>query len=56
VAALLGRLLNTMRITAYEWDHAPDGDSDARPRYVPALAAAATTANGPISAGLLPTP
>lgn len=56
VAVLLGRLLNTMRIIAYEWDHAPSGDTDARPRYVPALAVAATTANGPISAVLLPTP
>jgi hypothetical protein len=56
VAVLLGRLLNTMRVTAYEWDHAPGGDTDARPRYVPALAVAATTANGPISAVLLPTP
>lgn len=56
VAVLLGRLLNTMRITAYEWDYAPDGDTDARPRYVPVLTVAATTANGPISAVLLPTP
>lgn len=56
VAVLLGRLLNTIRVTAYEWDHAPDGDTDARPRYVPALDVAATTANGPISAVLLPTP
>lgn len=56
VAVLLGRLLNTMRITAYEWDHAPDGDTDARPRYVPTLVVAATTAKGPISAVLLPNP
>lgn len=56
VAVLLGRLLNTLRVTAYEWDRAPDGDPDARPRFVPALILAATDANGPISAVLLPKP
>jgi hypothetical protein len=54
VAVLLGRLLNTLRITAYEWDHAPAGDADARPRYVRALAVAPTSTDGVISAVLLP--
>lgn len=54
VALLLGRLLNTLRVTAYEWDRAADGDTDQRPLYVPALAMAATDASGPISSVLLP--
>ena len=56
VAVLLGRLLNTLRVIAYEWDHAPDDDADARPRYVPVLKIAATEASGPIQAVLLPKP
>lgn len=56
VAVLLGRLLNALRVTAYEWDHAPDGDADARSRYVPTLKIAATEANGPIQAVQLPKP
>lgn len=56
VAVLLGRLLNTLRVTAYEWDRAPDGDTDARPMYVPVLVLAATDANGPISTVLLRKP
>jgi hypothetical protein len=54
VALLLGRLLNTLRVTAYEWDRARDSDVDQRPLYVPTLATAATDARGPITAVLLP--
>lgn len=54
VALLLGRLLNTLRVTTYEWDRAADGDSDQRSLYVPTLAIAATDAHGPITAVLLP--
>jgi hypothetical protein len=54
VALLLGRLLNTLRLTAYEWDRAADGDADQRPRYVPTLAIAATDSGGPVTSVLLP--
>lgn len=54
LALLLGRLLNTLRVTAYEWDRAGDGDTDQRPLYVAALATAATDVGGPISSVLLP--
>jgi hypothetical protein len=55
-AVLLGRLLNTLRVAAYEWDRAPDGDADTRPVYVPSVAVAATDADGPITAVLMPKP
>jgi hypothetical protein len=53
VAVLLGRLLNTLSITAYEWQPAPEGDADGRPRYVPSLELAPTDAQGPITRVLL---
>ena len=54
VALLLARLLNTLRVIAYEWDRAPDGDADQRPVYVATLTVAATDADGPVTAVLLP--
>ncbi len=38
MAVLVGRLLNTLRITAYEWDDSdPDAGDDYRARYVPVM-------------------
>jgi hypothetical protein len=48
VAVLLGRLLNTLRVVAYEWTPADDADTDGRPRYFPSLVIAASDASGPI--------
>ena len=48
VAVLLGRLLNTQRVIAYEWAPADDADTDGRPRYFPSLEIAASDASGPI--------
>lgn len=54
VAVLLGRLCNTLRVVAYEWDDTElPGDSDARPRYVPTLQVRATHAHGPVTDVLL---
>jgi hypothetical protein len=53
IAVLLGRLLNTLRVVAYEWDRAPDSDADQRPVYVPTITVAATDADGPVTAVLL---
>lgn len=49
VALLLGRLTNTLRVVAYEWDD----EGDAGPHYVPSLRLRAT-AGGPITEVLLP--
>lgn len=54
VAVLLGRLLNTLRVTVYEWARTAEDDTDQRPLYVPALTVAASDADGPIAAVLLP--
>ena len=54
VAVLLGRLCNTLRVLAYEWDDTElAGSSDARPRYVPTLQVQATHAHGPVTDVLL---
>jgi hypothetical protein len=47
-AVLIGRLLNTLRVVAYEWTPADDADTDGRPRYVPSLVIATSEASGPI--------
>jgi hypothetical protein len=54
LALLLGRLTNTIRFVAYEWDdsQAATGD-DFRPRYVPALRVRASALSGPIDEVLL---
>lgn len=54
VAVLLGRLLNTLKIVAYEWCPAPDDAIDARPSFVPAAELRPTDRNGPITAVLIP--
>jgi len=45
IAVLLGRLLNTLEITLYEWD-----DSGATPRYVKVVTVASGRGGGPILA------
>jgi hypothetical protein len=47
IAVLLGRLTNTLRITAYEWDDSDHG-TDHRPRYVPTLDIRASAPSGVI--------
>ncbi len=37
VAVLVGRLTNTLRMTAFEWAPADPSDGDHRPRYVPVI-------------------
>lgn len=54
VAVLLGRLLNTLKIVAYEWSPAPDDAADARPQFVPAAELRPTDRKGPITAVLIP--
>jgi len=43
VAVLLGRLLNTLEVTSYEWDDTVDA-----PRYVPTLTISAGHGGGPV--------
>lgn len=47
IAVLVGRLTNTLRVTAYEWDD-DDTGADHRPRYLPTLDIRATAPNGVI--------
>lgn len=49
VAVLVGRLTNTLRMTAFEWAPAESGDGDYRPRYVPVIDLVTTTPSGVIS-------
>ncbi|MES3664233.1 SAVED domain-containing protein [Mycobacterium intracellulare] len=54
IAVLLGRLTNTLRVAAYEWDDSDQGRDDAgRPRYVPALRIRASAPAGAIEEVLL---
>ncbi|QZY49354.1 SAVED domain-containing protein [Mycolicibacterium austroafricanum] len=54
IAMLMGRLTNTLRVVAYEWDDSDDGiDADGRPCYVPALRVRASAATGVIEEVLL---
>ncbi|UKA58241.1 SAVED domain-containing protein [Arthrobacter sp. FW306-2-2C-D06B] len=50
LAVLLGRLLNTLRVVAYEWDDTPTKpDSGPAPRYEPVLTLCPSVPEGPIS-------
>lgn len=56
LAVLIGRLCNTLRIRAFEWDDSDDSvglNGDARPRYLPSLSVHASVPTGPITAVLL---
>ncbi len=54
IAILLGRLTNTLRVVAYEWDDSDQGrDQAGRPRYVPALRIRASAPAGAIEEVLL---
>lgn len=54
VALLLGRLTNTLRVVAYEWNDSDEGrDYDGRPKYVPALRIRASATAGAIEEVLL---
>lgn len=54
VAVLVGRLTNTLRVVAYEWDDSDQSRDDAgRPRYVPALRIRASAPAGAIEEVLL---
>lgn len=54
IAVLLGRLTNTLRVVAYEWDDSDQGRDDAgRPRYVPTLCIRASAPTGAIDEVLL---
>lgn len=51
IAVLVGRLMNTLRLVAYEWDDsAPTTGNDYRPRYIPTLSVRASAAAGVIDA------
>jgi len=50
IAVQLGRALNTLEVTPYEWD-----DSAATPRYIQAVTVASGRGGGPILARRLPT-
>jgi hypothetical protein len=42
IAVLLGRLLNTLKITTYEWNDTDTDGNDTAPHYIPALSLAPT--------------
>ena len=49
VALLLGRTLNTIRVSLYEWEDGPDdGDSRVAPRYLPSLVVRSGAGGSPI--------
>lgn len=54
VAVLLGRLLNTLQVTAYEWSPSLTPATNAQPQYVATLRLVPTDAQGPVSAVLMP--
>lgn len=49
VAVLVGRLTNTLRMTAFEWAPADPSDGDHRPRYVPVIDVVTTAPAGVIT-------
>ena len=54
IAVQVGRLTNTLRVTAYEWDDSePGSGDDLRPRFVPAMNLRASAASGVITDVLL---
>ena len=55
VALLLGRTLNTIRVSLYEWEDGPDdGDSRVAPRYLPSLVVRSGAGGSPIEKVVLP--
>ena len=55
VALLLGRTLNTIRVSLYEWEDGPDDcDSLAAPRYLPSLVVRSGAGGSPIEKVVLP--
>ena len=55
VALLLGRTLNTIRVSLYEWEDGPDdGDSRVAPRYLPSLVVRPGAGGSPIERVVLP--
>ncbi len=55
VALLLGRTLNTIRVTLYEWEDGPDDcDSLVAPRYLPSLVVRSGAGGSPIVKVVLP--
>ena len=55
VALLLGRTLNTIRVSLYEWEDGPDdGDSRVAPRYLPSLVVRSGAGGSPIENVVLP--
>ena len=55
IALLLGRTLNTIRVSLYEWEDGPD-DSDnlVAPRYLPSLVVRSGAGGSPIERVVLP--
>lgn len=55
VALLLGRTLNTIRVSLYEWEDGPDDcDSFVVPRYLPSLVVRSGAGGSPIEKVVLP--
>ena len=55
VALLLGRTLNTIRVSLYEWEDGPDDcDSIVAPRYLPSLVVRSGAGGSPIEEVVLP--
>ena len=55
VALLLGRTLNTIRVSLYEWEDGPDDcDSPVAPRYLPSLVVRSGVGGSPIERVVLP--
>ena len=55
VALLLGRTLNTIRVSLYEWEDGPDdNDSLVAPRYLPSLVVRSGAGGSPIEKVVLP--
>ena len=55
VALLLGRTLNTIRVSLYEWEDGPDDcDSLVAPRYLPSLVVRSGAGGSPIERVVLP--
>jgi len=57
MAVLIGRLTNTLRVVAYEWeDSEPSSGDDFQPRFVPSLRVRPSATTGVIEEVLLPVP
>lgn len=53
IALLLGRALNTLRVTLYEWDDRPAAGARQAGRYIPSLLVQSGAGGGPVRAVLL---